>query len=52
MNVARNWWRRERIGHFTIAAMREKARAEVVWPDGKALWHAEPNVCVPVRFVT
>jgi hypothetical protein len=52
MNVARNWWRRERIDQFTVAAMREKARAVVVWPDGKALRHAEPNIRVPVRFVT
>jgi hypothetical protein len=52
MNVARNWWRRERIDQVTVAAMREKARAVVVWPDGKALRHAEPNIRVPVRFVT
>jgi len=32
--------------------MREKARAEVVWPDGKALRYTEPNSRVPVRFVT
>jgi hypothetical protein len=51
MNVARNWWRRERIGQVTVAAMPENASAAVAWPDGKALRHAEPNIRVPVRFV-
>jgi len=32
--------------------LREKARVVAAWLDGKALWHAEPNSRVPVRFVT